>query len=310
MGIVKGGLSVHTTRRDFLKQAAACSSAAVFLAANAATLRANPLGLPIGSQVYPFRSMLKDFPAFAGMMADIGVTRIELCSPIGYGRDFASLADAKEVRKVLADQDMKAESSHFTMGELRKSQPKCIEWAKEVGVTQMLTATLGEGNGGDNPTLDQVKRAAEEYNRIASVAAKAGIQQGLHNEGFELSMIDGKRTYDLLFGLLDPELVKFQFQMSTITAGFVAADYFLKYPGRFISMHLQDVDMNAPAPSPEAAKAGRRGGRHPQVAVGRGSIDWVKTFTAAKVGGVKNYFVEQNWELTRQSVAYLKTLKD
>ena len=42
--------------------------------------------------------------------------------------------------------------------------------------------------------------------------------------------------------------------------------------------------------------------------MGKGTIDWVKTFTAAKTGGVKNYFVEQNWELTRQSVAYLKTL--
>ena len=78
-----------------------------------------------------------------------------------------------------------------------------------------------------------MKKAADEYNRIAAVAAKAGMQQGLHNEGFELSMVDGKRTYDLLFDLLDPKLVKFQFQMSTITAGFVAADYFLKYPGRF-----------------------------------------------------------------------------
>ncbi len=45
------------------------------------------------------------------------------------------------------------------------------------------------------------------------------------------------------------------------------------------------------------------------MALGQGTIDWVKTFTAAKVGGVKNYFVEQNWELTKQSVAYLKTLK-
>ena len=145
---------------------------------------------------------------------------------------------------------MKAESSHFTMGELRKSQEKSIEWAKEVGITQMITATLGEGNGGNSPTLDQVKKAADEYNRIAAVAAKAGMQQGLHNEGFELSMVDGKRTYDLLFDLLDPKLVKFQFQMSTITAGLVAADYFLKYPGRFNSMHLQDVDMNAPVPAP------------------------------------------------------------
>jgi len=156
-----------------------------------------------------------------------------------------------------------------------------------------------------------VKQAADEYNRIAAVAAKAGIQQGLHNEGFEHAMVDGKRTYDLLFDLLDPELVKFQFQMSAITVGLVGAEYFLKYPGRFNSMHLQDVDMNAPAPppAPKDAAAGRRGGRRPQVAVGQGSIDWVKTFTAAKAAGVKNYFVEQNWELTQQSVAYLKTLK-
>jgi len=298
------------SRRQFTKRVAIGSGAAGWLVASAAKLAANPLGLPIGSQVWPLRSMLKDFPAFARMMAGIGVTRLELCSPIGYGAEFSALANAKEVSRILADHGLKAESSHFTMGELRKSQEKSIEWAKEIGITQMITASLGEGNGGSNPTLDQVKRAAEEYNRIAAVAAKAGRQQGLHNEGFELSMVDGKRTYDRLFDLLDPKLVKFQFQMSTITAGFVAAEYFLKYPGRFNSMHLQDVDMNPPAqaPSQAAAPAGRRGGRHPQVALGQGSIDWVKTFTAAKVGGVKNYFVEQTWELTQQSVAYLKTL--
>jgi sugar phosphate isomerase/epimerase len=152
-----------------------------------------------------------------------------------------------------------------------------------------------------------VKKAADEYNKIAAVAKKAGMQQGLHNEGFELSMTEGQRTYDRLFDLLDPKLVKFQFQMSTITAGLVAADYFTKYPGRFYSMHVQDVDMKAAAPAP--GSAGRRAPRYPQVAVGRGTIDWVKTFTAATVGGVKNYFVEQSWELTQQSVAYLKRLR-
>jgi sugar phosphate isomerase/epimerase len=234
------------------------------------------------------------------------VERLELCSPIGYGADFASLANGKEVRKILADHGLKAESSHFSMRELRESQPESIAWAQEVGITQMVTATLG---GGNDPTLDQVQRAAEEYNRIAAEAAKAGMQQGLHNEGFEMSMVDGKRTYDLLLDLLDPKLVKFQFQMSTITAGFVAAEYFRKYPGRFNSIHLQDVDMNAPVPEPpKGARPGRRG-RRPQVAVGKGSIDWVETFTAAKVGGVTSYFVEQNWELTQQSVAYLKTLE-
>jgi hypothetical protein len=30
---------------------------------------------------------------------------------------------------------------------------------------------------------------------------------------------------------------------------------------------------------------------------------------AAKIGGVRNYFVEQNMDLTKESVAFLKTLK-
>ena len=154
-----------------------------------------------------------------------------------------------------------------------------------------------------------MKRAADEYNRIAAVAATNGLQQGLHNEGFESSEVDGRRTYDILFELLDPKLVKFQFQMSTISRGFVAHEYFAKYPGRFISIHLQDVDLNAtPPPPPEGQPVRPSRGRGVQTALGKGSIDWVKTFQAAKVGGVKNYFVEQNMDLTRESVAYLKTL--
>ena len=293
-----------------MRKAAVLSGAAGLIAASATNAHASPLGLPIGCQVWPVRAMLEDFPAFVKMTAEIGVTRLELCSPIGYGREFQSLSNGKEINKILADHGMKAESSHFSMGELRNSQEKSIDWAKEVGITQMITASLGEGNGGNNPSLDQVKKAAEEYNKIAAVAAKADLQQGLHNEGFELSMVDGKRTYDLLFDLLDPKLVKFQFQMSTITAGLVGADYFMEYPGRFNSMHLQDIDMKAPveASAPKDAQGKRRGGRRQQVALGQGTIDWVKTFTAAKTGGVKNYFVEQSWELTKQSVAYLKTL--
>jgi sugar phosphate isomerase/epimerase len=277
------------------KTAAGCGVASL-MASSADNLLASPLGLPIGSQVWPLRSMIKDFAGFAETISKIGVTRLELCSPIGYGAEFSSLSNAKEVKKILKDHGLKSESSHFSMAELRHKHQESIDWAKEIGIKQMITATLGDGNGGDHPTLDQVKKAAVEYNQIAAVSAKAGLQQGLHNEGFEIAMVDGKaRVYDLLFDLLDPKLVKFQFQMSTITAGLVAADYFHRYPGRFYSMHLQDIDM--------------KGSGHHQVPLGQGSIDWVKTFSAAKVGGVKNYFVEQNWDFTQQSVAYLKSLK-
>jgi len=39
-----------------------------------------------------------------------------------------------------------------------------------------------------------------------------------------------------LLDLRDPKLVKFQFQVSTISRGYDAAEYFTKYSGRFTSM--------------------------------------------------------------------------
>ena len=300
------------SRREFFRKAGTDAAVAGFLAAGfAARLEANPLGLPIGSQTYPHRAMIKEgnFPGLLKILADLGVQRIELCSAIGYA-DFASLSEGKQAKKTIADHGLGCESAHFSMRELRENQEKSIAWAQDVGITQMVTATLGAGN---NPTMDDVKKAADEYNRIAGVAARAGIQQGLHNEGFELSEVEGKRTYDILLDLLDPSLVKFQFQMSTIGRGFVAHEYFTKYPGRFISMHVQDVDLNATPPPPPPGQPARGGGggrgRGVQTSVGKGSIDWVKTFQAARIGGVRNYFVEQNMELTKESVAYLKTLK-
>jgi len=294
------------SRREFFRRAGADAAVAGVLAAGVMKLEANPLGLPIGSQTYPHRAMIKDgnFAGLLSVLSGMGVQAIELCSPIGYA-EFAGLSDGKQVRKVIADHGLTCDSAHFSMKELREKQGDAIKWAEDAGITHMVTATLGGGNA---PTMDDVKRAADEYNRIAAVAARAGRQQGLHNEGFELSEVDGKRTYDVLLDLLDAKLVKFQFQMSTISRGFVAAEYFTKYPGRFNSMHVQDVDLNAtPPPSPRRGAGSQ--GRGVQTSVGKGSIDWVKTFKAAKAGGVTSYYVEQNMDLTKASVAFLKTLK-
>jgi sugar phosphate isomerase/epimerase len=275
------------SRREFI--GASGIAVAGILASQEAEVGASPLGLPIGSQTWPHReAMKKDLPGVLKELASLGVREIELCSPIGY-EDFKGLPRPAELKQILSDHGLACVSSHFTMEELRKSHSASIAWAKEMGITQMITATLG---GPKSPTLDDVKKAADEYNRIAAVSAAAGLQQGLHNEGFEVSSVDGKRTYDLLFGLLDPKLVQFQFQMSTIRDGFVAADYFAKYPGRFYSMHLQDWNAQT----------------RTVVAVGQGSIDWKKTFAAAKTGGVRNYFVEQDMDTTRDSVAFLRSL--
>ena len=159
-----------------------------------------------------------------------------------------------------------------------------------MGLTQMLVPSL---EGPRHPTMDDVKRAADEYNRMGEQAAKAGIQQGLHNEDFELTKVNGQRTYDLLFNLLDPNLVKFQFQVSTISEGYDAAEYFTKYPGRFISMHVQGWSAKTRKIMP----------------VGQDTLNWKKIFSAAKTGGIKNYFVEMDLEMMRASVPYLRHLE-
>jgi len=282
------------SRREFCKITTAQAAAVSLLSAGVMKLHANPLGMPIGCQTWPVRDLIaKDFPGTIRQLAAAGFQTIELCSPVGYADSgFAGLAKYKgaELKRVLGDAGVTCISSHFGIQELRDNQDDRIAWAKDIGLTQMLVPSL---EGPKKPTMDDVKRAADEYNKIGERAAKAGIQQGLHNEDFELSTVDGKRTYDVLFQLLDPKLVRFQFQVSTISQGYDAAEYFTKYPGRFISMHVQGW-------SAETKKI---------VPVGKDSLDWNKIFTAAKTGGVKNYFVEMNLDMMKASVPYLRELK-
>ena len=282
------------SRREFCKRTAGYAAAAGVFSATVGELRANPLGMLIGCQTWPVREMIaKDFPGTMKQLAAAGFQSVELCSPAGYADSgFAGLAKYKgaELRRILSDAGLTCVSSHFTMDELRKDQEGRIAWAKDLGLTQMMVPSL---EGPKHPTMDDVKRAADEYNRIGERAARAGIQQGLHNEDFELTIVDGKRTYDLLFGLLDPRLVKFQFQVSTISEGYDAAAYFTKYPGRFVSMHVQGWSAKTRKTTP----------------VGQGTLDWKKIFRAAKTGGIKNYFVEMDLEMMKASVPYLRSLQ-
>jgi sugar phosphate isomerase/epimerase len=279
------------SRREFIRSSTLLGAV---LASGARILHSDPLGLPIGCQTWPVRAMIaKDFRGTLKELAAAGFQTIELCSPVGYADSgFAGLGKFKgsELRAIVQDAGLTCISSHFSIEELRRNQEDRIAWAKDAGLTQMLVPSLG---GPKNPTMDDVKRAADEYNRMGERAASAGIVQGLHNEDFELTKVDGKRTYDVLFQLLDPKFVKFQFQVSTISDGYDAAEYFLKYPGRFISMHVQGWSATT----------------RKIVPVGQGTLDWRKIFSAAKTGGIRNYFVEMDLPLMKASVPYLRHLQ-
>ena len=76
-------------------------------------------------------------------------------------------------------------------------------------------------------------------------------------------------------------------------SGYEAATYFKKYPGRFISIRVQDWSA--------AEKK--------QVPIGKGMVDWPALFRAAKIAGVKNYFVELDLDALKESYPYLHDLK-
>ena len=286
------------SRRRFIKAASSSAVVGTVIVKGGRMLRADPLGLPLGCQTWPVREMIaKDFPGTLKELSATGFQTVELCSPLGYADSgFGGLAKYKgsELRSILQDAGLTSISSHFSLDELRKNQDDRISWAKEVGLTQMLVASL---NGPKNPTMDDVKRAADEYNKIAAEASTADIQQFLHDEEFEMATIegDGRLVYTVLLDLLDPGLVKMQFQMSAMTTIGDPIKYFNEYPGRFTSMHVQGVD-------PDDSNSVWR------LAVGQDRLNWAEIFKAAKAGGLKNYFVELNWDLTKKSVAYLKTL--
>ena len=191
--------------------------------------------------------------------------------------------------KIITDAGLACTSSHFTIGELRDSLENRIEWAHDLGMKQMILSTFWLP---EDSTVDDYRKSAQELNGIAEKTKAAGIQMGFHNHHMEFAKIGDELIYDALMEEFDADLVKMQFQVAVVDIGYKAADYFRKYPGRFISAHLADY-------SPE---------KEEQVVLGQGMVDWTDLFEAAKTGGVQNFFVEMDPATFRESAAFLKEI--
>jgi sugar phosphate isomerase/epimerase len=268
-------------------------AAAGYLARGVADLRADPLGLPIGCQTWTVREAIgKDFDGTLRQLAADGYKAIEMCSPPSYADSgFGPLVGLKasEMRERIHAAGLICESCHYGFTELKEHLDERLAYAKELGLKQMVVSTFALRR---DATMADWMRAADEINKLGERAHQAGMQLGFHNHDFEFGKIDGQLIYDKLLSELDPQAVKLQFQVAVVRLGYNAADYFEKYPGRFISMHLADW-------SPEKKE---------QVPLGQGVVDWKKTFAAAKTGGVKNYFLEMDPELMKASLPYVHGL--
>jgi len=281
-------------RREFISKATIGAGAAFALSQLPKELFANAAfnDIPIGFQSWSVKETLgKDLTGTLKMMANQGYKLIEMCSPKGYATlGFGSLASMKtaDLKSMINDAGLSCPSCHFGSGELFDDLDGRIEWSQQMGLTQMICSTFWLPK---TATLKDYQDAAAKLNKSAEKIKKAGMQAGFHNHEFEFNKLDGQLIYDALMATFDPDLVKMQFQTEVINLGYKAADYFKKYPGRFVSSHLSDWTADKK-----------------EVPIGQGVIDWKEFFAAAKTGGVKNFFVEMAPDKFKYSASYIAKL--
>jgi sugar phosphate isomerase/epimerase len=283
-------------RRSFIGRSAKTLGAAWALAQLPGWVRANGaegvLNIPLGFQTFPIRNLLaKDFPGTLKTMSGLGYQLVEMCSPKGYAAiGFGSLVNMKtsEMKSIIQDAGLSCPSCHFGFSELTSQLDDRMEFARQLGLSQMICSTFWLPA---SAKLKDYQDAAAKLNAIAEKIKKAGMQTGFHNHDMEFAKLEGELIYDVLMKSFDPDLVKMQFQTEVINQGYKASTYFTKYPGRFISSHLSDWTADKK-----------------ETAIGQGVIDWPEYFRAAKTGGVKNFFVEMDFDKFKDSSGYIHGL--
>jgi sugar phosphate isomerase/epimerase len=284
-----------TTRRNFIKTTGAALGSAAIISRLPFGLSfcAKKEPLSFGFQTWTLREQLgEDLTGTLKMMADMGYKEVEFCSPFGYtGTPFEKFNDLSgaELRKIIEGAGLKCESSHYNINELRDHLENRIEWSLKMGITQMIASSFWLPK---DASIDDYRRACDGLNEIGLKTKAAGIQTGFHNHHMEFEKRGDDLIYDALLDQFDPDAVKMQFQVAVVNIGYQAADYFRKYPGRFISAHLSDWSNE----------------KEEQVPIGQGIVDWDDFFAAAKIGGVKNFFVEMDPDTFKESARFLKTM--
>ncbi|HVN20694.1 MAG TPA: TIM barrel protein [Dongiaceae bacterium] len=295
-------MSFHAmNRRTFLKTAG--TAAAVTLLPTRFLWAAGEHKVsPIGVQLYTVRELMKnDFEGTIAKVAQVGYKEVEFA---GY---FGRTAD--QVNDVLKKNGLKAPSTHVQYDELDDKFPSVIDYSKKIGLEYIICPWIPE-EARKNP--DIWKQASEKFNKCGEQTKAAGMGFGYHNHWFEFLPVNGKKPYDELLAMCDPNLVKMEMDLCWITAaGSDPVEYFEKYPGRFALVHVKDIKK-----MPKVSQGGSQdfGSSLKELTeVGSGIIDWKRIFQHADQAGIKHYIVEHDYpqhpiESIKTSYEYLSKL--
>jgi sugar phosphate isomerase/epimerase len=229
-------------RRTFLQTVGTLSAGAAFgvpraaHALGSAALATERAKLSrIGLELYSVRKAMRADPERTlAAVRRAGYTDVELLwSFQNFGRT------TQEVRASLANEGLKAPSAHISPSTLTEDWQRSLDVAKQLGHEYLVVPDLPAAS---EATLDGWRSWAERFNTAGAAARKSGVWLAFHNEPNHMKPIDGQVPYDLFVSLLDPAVVRLQFDCGNLTmGGGDAMTYLMRYRERYWSFHLKDV---------------------------------------------------------------------
>ncbi|MEP6845262.1 MAG: sugar phosphate isomerase/epimerase [Panacibacter sp.] len=180
-----------------------------------------------------------------------------------------------DMKKYMDDLGMKMISSHCNIND--KFEIKAAN-AAAMGMKYLICPYLGP-----QKSIDDFKKAADNFNAKGEICKKNGIRFGYHNHGYSFQSVDGQIPEDVMIANTDPDLVDFELDMYwVVTGGADIATYLKKYKNRFRLCHIKDRQKGVDPKENDAS-----------VILGTGSIDYPSIAPMAKKYGVEYFIVEQ-----------------
>jgi len=276
------------SRRAFLKAASASAACAV-LWNSVPLLMADPLGLPLGLQLYSVRDLLpKDYEGTLRQLGAMGYREVEAAGFFDHS--------PSQVKQAMDRAGLRCVSAHYPMAQLQPKVEEIIQFGKDLGLKFIVCASpmlkdpsrvkdAGSRAAREAMTLDDWRWNAEQFNRIGERVNAAGIRFAYHNHMTEFRTENGVLFYDELLRLTDSTKVTMELDCGWMALGGKnPTDYLTRYSTRFSMLHVKDFKLagftagSAPPPSTE---------------LGRGDIDYRPIFETAKKASIEHAFVEQ-----------------
>jgi sugar phosphate isomerase/epimerase len=263
-------------RRDFLKLTGAATAGLTL-----ASMTSNALSADLfsgkkkldkfGLQLYSLRDDLpKDPKDVLKQVASFGYKQVEGFEG-GQGM-FWGMSNT-EFKKYLDGLGMTMISSHCN---INKDFEKKAGEAAAIGMKYLICPYLGP-----QKSLDDFKKAADEFNKRGEICKKAGIRFAYHNHDYSFKLQEGQYPQDVMMQGTDVANVDFEMDMYwVVTAGQDPLEWMKKYPNRFKLCHVKDRTKNATAAADTCT-------------LGTGSIDYVSIVPNAKKLGMEYFIVEQ-----------------